>query len=217
MRRENRTAKVVCVDLDEPLEPVAVEPRYDEVVLVVRSGGTVVGQLVLPALAVLGVDVQQAAIGRRLGEALWRQELEQRVRRAVGADPGSVRQQSVSVSVLVCTRERPRDLERCLESLVALDPPAHEIIVVDNCPATGATRELCARFPVEYVLEPQPGQSRARNRGLVHATGELVAFTDDDCVVDPGWLSGLAREYADQRVMAVTGIVAPLELETPSQ
>lgn len=217
MRRENRTARVVRVDLDEPLEPIAVDPRYGEVVLVVLSRGTVVGQVVLPALAVLGVDVQQAAIGRRLGEALWRQELEQRVRRAVGADRRSVRQQSSSVSVVVCTRDRPRDLERCLESLVALDPPAHEVIVVDNCPATGATRELCARFPVEYVLEPQPGQSRARNRGLAHATGELVAFTDDDCVADPGWLSGLAREYADQRVMAVTGVVVPLELETPSQ
>lgn len=217
MRRENRTARVVRVDLDEPLEPITVDPRYGEVVLVVLSRETVAGQVVLPALAVLGVDVQRAAIGRRLGEALWRQELEQRVREAVGADPRYARSQSLPVSVVVCTRDRPRDLERCLESLAALDPPAHEIIVVDNCPATGATRELCARFPVEYVLEPQPGQSRARNRGLARATGELVAFTDDDCVAEAGWLSGLAREYADQRVMAVTGVVVPLELETPSQ
>lgn len=216
MRRDNRTAKVVLVDLDEPLEPIAVEPRYDEVVLVVRSCGAVVGQIVLPALAVLGADVLRAAIGRRLGEALWRQELEQRLRTAVGAGPPPS-PPGVSVSVVVCTRDRPRDLERCLESLGALDPPAHEVIVVDNCPATGATRELCARFPVEYVLEPRPGASRARNRGLAHATGELVAFTDDDCVADPGWLSSLAREYADQRVMAVTGAVVPLELETPSQ
>ena len=48
MRREIQTAKVVRVDLDEPLEPVSVEPRYGEVVLVVRSRGTVIGQAVLP-------------------------------------------------------------------------------------------------------------------------------------------------------------------------
>jgi GT2 family glycosyltransferase len=217
MRRRILTAKVLCVDLEEPLEPVAVESRYGEVVLVVRSRGTVIGQVVLPALAVLSADVQRAAIWQRLGEALWRQELEDRFRRAVGADWRTARVPNVSVSVVVCTRDRPADLERCLASLVELDPPAHEIIVVDNSPATDAARDVCRQYPVSYVLEPLPGQARARNRGIASATGDVVAFTDDDCVVDRGWLSGIARELADQRVMAVTGVVCPIELETPAQ
>lgn len=217
MRRRIQTAKVLCVDLEEPLEPIAVAARYGEVVLVVRSRGRVVGQVVLPALAVLSVDVQRAAIWRRLGEALWRQELEDRFRRAVGADWRTVRPPSVSVSVVVCTRDRPTDLERCLASLAALDPPAHEIIVVDNSPTSDSAREVCDRYPVSYAVDPVPGQARARNRGIACSTGDVVAFTDDDCIVDPGWLSGIARELADQRVMAVTGVVCPIELETPAQ
>jgi GT2 family glycosyltransferase len=217
MRRTIQTAKVVCVDLEQPLEQIDVDPRYGEVVLVVRSRGAVVGEVVLPALTVVDADAQRAAIWRRLGSALWWQELEDRFRRAVGADWRTARPPAVSVSVVVCTRDRPDDLERCLASLVALDPPAREIVVVDNSPTTGAAQEVCARYPVRYVLEPLPGQSRARNRGIACTTGDVVAFTDDDCVVDRGWLSGLGREFADQRVMAVTGVVCPVELETPAQ
>jgi GT2 family glycosyltransferase len=217
MRRRIQTAKVLCVDLEEPLEPVAVEARYGEVVLVVRSRGRVVGQVSLPALEVLSVETQRTAIWQRLGEVLWRQELEDRFRRAVGADWGAVRPPSVSVSVVVCTRDRPADLERCLASLAALDPPAHEIVVVDNSPASEAARDVCGRYPVRYVHEPVPGQARARNRGIACSTGDVVAFTDDDCVVDRGWLSGIAGELADQRAMVVTGVVCPIELETPAQ
>jgi len=217
MRRRIQTAKVLRVDVEQPLEPIDVDPRYGEVVLVVCSRGTVIGQVVLPALAILSVEVQRAAIWRQLGDALWQQELEHRIRRAVGAERCSVRPPAVSVSVVVCTRDRPDDLERCLASLVALDPPAHEIVVVDNCPTTEAARPVCDRYGVRYVLEPMPGQARARNRGIAYATGDVIAFTDDDCVVDPAWLADLDHELADQRVMAVTGVVCPIELETPAQ
>lgn len=215
MRRNLQAAKVVRVDVESPLEPIDLDARYGELVLVVRSRGTTIGQVVVPSLAVVGTDVQRAAIWRQLGDVLWRQELEQRLRESVGADPPAASQ--LSVSVIVCTRDRPDELERCLASLVALDAPAHEIIVVDNSPATDAAREACERFAVRYVLEPLPGQSRARNRGIACATGDVIAFTDDDCVTDPAWLARLGVELADQRVMAVTGIVCPLELETAAQ
>src|SRR5204862_5075183 len=78
-------------------------------------------------------------------------------------------------------------------------------------------REVCQGFPVAYVSEEAPGLARARNRGILEASRQLIAFTDDDCVVDPSWLDSLAGAFADPLVTVVTGYVGPLELETPAQ
>lgn len=217
MSREPATAKVFRVDLGEPLRPLEVEAGYREVVLVVVARGRALGQVTLPAVGVVPVDVQRAFIVRQLADALWRQELELLLLRAVGADVAPEFFACPPVSVVVCTRDRPGDLERCLTSLGRLDPAPHEVLVIDNCPTTAVTLQLCERFPVRYVLEPIPGRARARNRGIVEATGEAIAFTDDDCVAEPTWLATLGREFADPRVHAVTGVVAPFELDTPAQ
>jgi GT2 family glycosyltransferase len=121
-----------------------------------------------------------------------------------------------SASVVVCTNfARPVLLHRCLESLAALDYPDYEVIVVDNRPA-GSPAEDLARTMV--VREPRPGASAARNRGLAVARGEIVAFTDDDVEVDPGWLRALGERLGRQPdVAAVTGLAVPRELETPAQ
>ena len=126
------------------------------------------------------------------------------------------------LTVIVPTRDRPETLARCLRSVLAADYPADrlELIVVDNAPATGATAELLRReFPgVRHVREDEPGLSVARNAGLRAASGELIAFTDDDVVVDRGWLLGLAGGFrAATDVACVTGLVLPLELETAPQ
>jgi GT2 family glycosyltransferase len=216
MSRLRPRAKVFEVSVDEPLRPLAVGPGYFRVVLVVRAGRTVLGQISLPALEVVPVDVQRAAIAERLGTALWRREALAVLRHACGvedAPPGP----EPSVSVVVCTRDRPDDLARCLDSLGSLATPPLEVIVVDNCPSDERTRVLCEARPVRYVLEPVPGQSRARNRGIVEARGELVAFTDDDCIADRRWLDGLGEELGDPLVLAFTGYVGPLELEAPAQ
>jgi GT2 family glycosyltransferase len=69
-----------------------------------------------------------------------------------------------------------------------------------------------------YVREPQPGLSYPRNRGLVQARGELVAFTDDDTVVDPGWLDGVIRGFdRSPSVACVTGLMPSACLENPEQ
>jgi len=82
--------------------------------------------------------------------------------------------------------------------------------VVDNCPADTTTASLVAGYPeIEYVLEPRPGLDTARNRGLHAATGEIIAFTDDDAQVEEGWLDALRANFDDPLVAVVTGLTLP--------
>jgi len=124
------------------------------------------------------------------------------------------------VSVVIATRDRPGPLARCLTSVAALDHDAFEVIVVDNAPATAATKELIARAHpgVRYLREDRPGLAAAHNRGLAAATGAIVAFTDDDVTVDRRWLREIAAAFArDPRIGCVTGLILPAELRTPAQ
>jgi len=71
---------------------------------------------------------------------------------------------------------------------------------------------------VRYLVEPRPGLDWARNRAIMEARGDIIAFTDDDAVVDPEWIDAVVRVFEeDSRIMAVTGLVAPYELETEAQ
>jgi O-antigen biosynthesis protein len=124
------------------------------------------------------------------------------------------------VTVAVCTRDRTAHLAGCLDSLLRLDYPALDLLVVDNAPSDPATARLVVeRYPqVRYVCEPRPGLNWARNRAIAEARGEIIAYTDDDVVVDPGWARALAHVFAQHpEVMAVTGLVVPYELETEAQ
>jgi len=124
------------------------------------------------------------------------------------------------VTVAVCTRDRPHDVQLCLEALCKLDYPRLDILVVDNAPQTEATQELIeTSYPsVRYVREPRPGLDWARNRAILEAKGEIIAYTDDDVVVDRGWIKALAQVFAENpEVQAVTGLVVPYELETEAQ
>ncbi len=126
-------------------------------------------------------------------------------------------------SVVIATRDRPERLATCLESVLALEYPSYEIVVVDNAPSTDATKDLLARRyggrtspEVRYVREDH-SYAAARNRGLCEARGAIVAFTDDDVVVDRWWLLELARSFYSDRIACVTGMILPVELETPAQ
>ena len=124
------------------------------------------------------------------------------------------------VSVVIATRDRPGPLARCLASVARVEHPAFEVIVVDNAPATSATRDLVAREhpEVRYVREDRPGLAAAHNRGLAEAGGAIVAITDDDVTVDPLWLLEIAAGFArDPRIGCVTGLILPAELRTPAQ
>ena len=125
-----------------------------------------------------------------------------------------------SLSVAVCTRDRPEHLAICLNALRKLSRAPLEILVIDNAPKTQATRELIeTSFPeVTYILKSTPGLDWARNRAIASAKGDIVAYTDDDVVVDEGWSDAIVRMFArNEDVMAVTGLVVPYELETEAQ
>jgi GT2 family glycosyltransferase len=125
--------------------------------------------------------------------------------------------------VVLSTRDRPDRLARCLSSLLSLHYPSYEVIVVDNAPATSATADLIQQRyadepKIRYVREDRPGLSAGRNRGIVEARGDIIAFTDDDVAVDPYWLTGLVRGFSvTENVACVTSLILPLELETPAQ
>lgn len=117
-----------------------------------------------------------------------------------------------SVSVVVCTRNRAEKLRNVLESLsrVRLPDAPCELVVVDNG-STDHTREVVGelrgtlRLPVRYVLETTAGLSHARNRALQVTAGGILAFTDDDCVVDPDWLAALVSEFGSRDAPDVVG------------
>ncbi|MFL5659355.1 MAG: glycosyltransferase, partial [Ktedonobacteraceae bacterium] len=124
---------------------------------------------------------------------------------------------------MVSTHDRPERIATCLPSLLALHYPRYEVIIVDNAPSTTATAELIQQTyrdvaRVRYIREDRPGLSWGRNCGMMAASGEILAITDDDVVVDPYWLVELVRAFSlAEDVACVTGLVLPLELETPAQ
>jgi glycosyltransferase involved in cell wall biosynthesis len=127
---------------------------------------------------------------------------------------------SPSLSVAICTRDRVASLNRCLKSLLPLQQKyGFELLVIDNAPPDGATAKLMKNFPgARYILEQCPGLDFARNRAWKEATGKLIAYLDDDVVVDAGWLMGLEEAWAENTdAAAFTGLVMPLRLDTSAQ
>lgn len=123
------------------------------------------------------------------------------------------------LSVAICTRNRPRQLRRALESLRSQAVPPGEILVIDNAPADDTTLRLVrGEFPmVRYLREPVPGLNFARNRALQAATGRVLAFLDDDAVADGAWSRALLTVMADPAVGACTGRVLPFALYSEAQ
>ena len=124
----------------------------------------------------------------------------------------------IPTSVVICTRDRPEFLKRCLRSLSSLTRKPMEILVVDNTPTSDETHCIVRSMTgVRYILEPRPGLDIARNTGVLYSSGDIVAFLDDDVTVHPHWLEALHRAFQTPKVMAVTGLVLPAELETEAQ
>lgn len=92
------------------------------------------------------------------------------------------------VSVIVCSYNGGKTLDRCLESLRTLDYPDYEVILVDDG-STDDTPEIAERHPwIRKIRQTNHGLSVARNVGAAAATGSVIAYTDSDCMADPDWL-----------------------------
>lgn len=223
-----RRTRVVAVELAAELPELGDLDGTVEVLAVVRLHGFPVGTVRAPVVA---GGVTSGALRERIVADLGHAIRERLVADALGS-PGPLDVDRLTeaaapelptglptVTVAVCSRDRPDDLARCLDALLQLDLDC-EVLVVDNAPSTEDTARLVRdRFPtVRYVREERPGLDWARSRAALEARGEVVAYTDDDVIVDPGWARAIAEVFADDpQVMAVTGLVLPVELDSEAQ
>jgi GT2 family glycosyltransferase len=189
--------------------PELSQSRYREARLVVRDSGRVLGTVDVPVDA---GKVRAQAVRDAVDSALGTDRSPE-----VAADDTDL-----TASVVIATAGRAAQAERCIASILLGARVPDEIVLVDNAPHLGrnaeALRELADTHDiVRYASEPRPGASAARNLGAAAATTDIVAFTDDDVVVDRWWLHNLLTEFGDSRVGMVTGLVAPHVLDTPAQ
>ncbi|MEG4799258.1 glycosyltransferase [Microcoleus sp. ARI1-B5] len=207
--------KLLKLEFSEPINPIRGLEKYEKIRILVCYRGVPLKwveilndpwQAIIPADRVRSTIVAQ--IGKELAKAILPLQLGLQTEPNYPLPP---------ISVVICTRDRTDLLKGALEAILAVDYPDREIIVVDNAPSNTSTAELVARLPVRYVKEERPGLDWARNRGIAEASHEIIAFTDDDVRPDVGWLRGMAAGFAEPEIMAVSGLVAPAELETEAQ
>lgn len=199
--------RVAVIDVARPIVDLDCrreqEPPYASAWILVCREGRPLGSVELPLEgAKMPAQQLERELRAKLGDA-WDRE------------PDDARPLAPASVVVPTAMSRPEQLRRCVRSLTQLDHPDYEVIVVDNRRAGAPPVELPG---VRVVRETRPGISAARNRGLQQATGEIVAFTDDDVEVDGRWLRVLGERFArTPELAAVTGLVVPAELETPAQ
>ncbi|MCO4255852.1 glycosyltransferase [Pseudarthrobacter cellobiosi] len=179
---------------------------YDRARLLVRQGTAVRGF----------VDVEAP------GGMVQRDALEEAAAGLPAVVPMTAGAAIPSVTVIVCTRDRSALLRGALTAILKLDYPNFDVLVVDNAPRTAETADMVRdEFDdprIRLITQPVPGLSQARNTGLRHAQGDIVAYTDDDVVVDEAWLREIATGFERMPGTAcVTGLVPAGELRSPAQ
>jgi len=208
------------IEVTKPLPHLSLNDDQTGLAIVMRRKGRPVGfWLDSPAGK---RTLQPAEIGQRILAEAGQTLLAEAIREEM-APPFTATLPSVTIAI--CTKDRPNDLAGLLKSLQASLAAAVrrnaslEIMVIDNASSDYRTRQTALSFPgTGYVLEPKPGLNFARNRAVREARGDWVAFMDDDVSADVGWLDGFldaAVAYPDAG--CITGLVLPLELETDAQ
>lgn len=122
----------------------------------------------------------------------------------------------ILVSVIIPAYRRPDRLRRAVRSVLGqdMDPAQYEVIVVDSTPGRTNDRlehELApeARCALRFFWKEPEGPGASRNLGARHARGRILAFTDSDCIADPGWLRAGCAAFSDPRVALVQGRTLP--------
>jgi glycosyltransferase involved in cell wall biosynthesis len=229
---------VGLLDMDDARPVVGMSgtgsANYRQARVLIRMHGAPLGQVIVPALPTETLTARaRTAAETMLADALHQHGHCEMLTSSLDNSRGWIGQVTcpyyfstcggTGVSIVVCTRDRTEGLEECLRTLQQVTYDPFEIIVVDNAPSQDMTWKtvtvLAQDDPrIRYTCELRPGLSRARNHGLNEAKYDIVAFTDDDVMVDSGWPTAVAAGFAaDPEVMCVTGLVASRELDTGSQ
>ncbi len=209
---------VVSLDASALPELVRLSPHYEQALVVVTWRGRPVGHGMIPvAVGVIEGERLRDGVERIAGDAIAARTLDEWLAWDERPPLGSLR-----ATVAICTRDRVDDLERCLAAIALLPDDGQEVLVVDSASRDGAAvRAAVERHAgacnVRYVRAERGGLDIARNCALREATGDVVAFCDDDAEVDSGWLRAIVANFTNPRILCVTGLVLPRELETPAQ
>jgi len=222
------TAPCLCIDVEmsSEISPIPAQRAplgAASAWLLVSVFTEAVGSLVIevPPEGLSGDQVKTTVMAELGGEIEWRLDAESSALPPFLASRQKVLAHAPNITVIVCTRERPERLTTCLQSLIAQDYPNFSVLVVDNFPTTERTKDVIDRLAsplITYAVQPQKGLSRAKNLAVELAGDGIIASIDDDETADPHWLAELARGFAENpEADAVTGVMAPGELETWAQ
>ncbi|TLN17035.1 glycosyltransferase [bacterium] len=121
-----------------------------------------------------------------------------------------------TVSIVIPVYNGKRTIRLCLDAILRSDYPQnrYEVIVVDNNSKDG-TPEIVKQYPVKLVYERKlQGPHAATNTGIREVQGEIVVFTDSDCVAEPDWLRNLVAPFADPDIVAVGGRIEAYQPES---
>lgn len=212
---------IVDIEVTQPLPTLTISEEDTGIALVVRRKDKAVGFIMqpLPGKSIISPEDLAKTIEREVGAKLLQEAIREELISGKNDDAFP------SLTVAICTKDRVDNVARCLEHLLNLQTPISgekvdfEVLVIDNAPSDEKTKELVDGLPkVRYVREPKPGLDFARNRALQEATGEILAFLDDDVTPDRQWLNGLREAWAENPDAAgFTGLVLPYELATTAQ
>ena len=123
-----------------------------------------------------------------------------------------------SVTIVIPVRNGEKTIQQLLESLQKLDYDRNKVdVVVVDGNSTDKTQEIVKKYPVKLVIEKKKGLNRARNMGIKQGNGEIVAFTDSDCIVPRNWIMKIVDNFKDSKVSCVGGSAKALESDFVSQ